>query len=243
MNSDSPDLTEVTAVLLCGGKGERLRPFTDHMPKPLIPLRGVPLLEHLIRFLAVQGIRKIVVCTGHKAEAIDAFLAETPHPSLDIRTVNSGDANMADRVLDARPHISGPALLCYGDTLANVNVGALFGAHWRAGALATVTVYPFKSPFGIVQTHADGEWVSELQEKPVLPHWINIGFVALEQPALDRLEPGTDLVMFLRKLAASRSLRVHRHQGKHLTINTEKERTEAEGEIESFTPQGQTGAT
>lgn len=232
----SPPLEEVTAVLLCGGKGERLRPFTEHLPKPLVPLHGRPLLQHLLRYLSLQGVRRYVLCTGYKAEAIARFLEEHPLPAgHEVVCVDSGEASMADRILDARAHVPGRALVCYGDTLANVDLAALSAGHQAGGRLATLTVYPLRSPYGVVSLEDDGELVAGLVEKPVLPYWINIGFLLCEPAALDWLQRGTDLVTFLDGLAHHRQLRVHRHQGRHLTVNTEKERSEAEGEIEFFT--------
>ncbi|QRN95947.1 nucleotidyltransferase family protein [Archangium violaceum] len=237
-NTTGSPLSDVTAVLLCGGKGERLRPFTEHLPKPLVPLRGKPLLQHLLRYLSLQGVRRFVLCTGYKAEAIVRFVEELSLP-LDLEEVvcvDSGeDANMADRVLDARRHVPGRALICYGDTLANVDLGSLARHHADSGALATMTVYPLQSPYGIVSLDGDTDRVSGLLEKPVLPYWINIGFILCEPAALDEMRRGTDLMMFLGSLTKRGAVRAHKHQGKHLTVNTEKERTEAEGEIEFFT--------
>jgi glucose-1-phosphate cytidylyltransferase len=224
-------------VLLCGGKGERLRPFTEHFPKPLVPLNGKPLLQHLLRYLTLQGVRRFVLCTGYKAEAIARFVQELAlPPELEVVCVDSGEAaSMADRVLDARKHVPGRALVCYGDTLANVDLGSLAGRHTASGALATVTVYPLRSPYGIVSLKGDSDRVAGLLEKPVLPYWINIGFILCEPAALDTLRRGTDLVTFLAALAEHGAVRAHKHQDKHLTVNTEKERSEAEGEIEFFT--------
>jgi glucose-1-phosphate cytidylyltransferase len=230
-------LSDLTAVLLCGGKGERLRPFTEHLPKPLVPLHGKPLLWHLMRYLSLRGVRRFVLCTGYKAEAIIRFVEETPLPSAErVECVDSGEgASMADRVLDARRHVRGRALVCYGDTLANVDLPALARHHAETGALATMTVYPLHSPYGIVALEDGSDRVRGLREKPVLPYWINIGFILCEPAALDLMERGADLVTFLGTLAGREALRAHRHQGKHLTVNTEKERSEAEGEIEFFT--------
>ncbi|MCI0574240.1 MAG: nucleotidyltransferase family protein [Myxococcaceae bacterium] len=230
-------LSDVTAVLLCGGKGERLRPFTEHLPKPLVPLLGKPLLQHLLRYLLLQGVRRFVLCTGYKAEAIVHFVEEKPlPPGNSVVCVDSGEAaSMADRVLDARLHVPGRALVCYGDTLANVDLSLLAQSHEASGALATLTVYPLQSPYGIVSCVGEAGLVTGLLEKPVLPYWINIGFILCEPAALDEMRRGTDLVMFLGALAERGGVRAHRHRGKHLTVNTEKERSEAEGEIEFFT--------
>src|SRR6185295_15443677 len=141
-------VSELTAVLLCGGKGERLKPFTETLPKALVPLNGEPLLSHLLRYLAAAGLSRFVVCVGYKAEAIESFLSRRPAQPWQVTCVHSGDASMTDRLLDARPRIQGTSLICYGDTLANIDLVDLLREHRRTGALATLTVYPLHSPFG-----------------------------------------------------------------------------------------------
>jgi glucose-1-phosphate cytidylyltransferase len=226
-------MTELTAVLLCGGKGERLRPFTELYPKPLVPLRGKPLLHHLLTYLSLVGVRRYVVCVGYKAERIEEFLRESARPDWNVITVNSGDASMTDRLLDARPHVPGQALICYGDTLANVSLSALQRQCGNSDALMTMTVYPLYSPFGIVNINREGQ-VTSFAEKPRLPHFINIGFMLCEPAALDFLERGSDMPDFLSALVHAGRLDAYRHEGKHLTVNTERDRSVAEAEIVEF---------
>jgi NDP-sugar pyrophosphorylase family protein len=226
-------MSEPTAVILCGGKGERLKPFTNHLPKALVPLHGKPLLYHLMNYLSAAGISRFVLCVGYKAECIEQFVREYATPRWHVECVNSGDASMADRILDARPHIPGQALICYGDILANVDLATLRREHQGNGALATLTVYPLHSPFGIIQFDQANR-ITELAEKPVLPYWINIGFMLCEPQALERLEPGTDMMEFSRTLANAGALFAYQHQGRHLTINTEKERIQAEAQMTDF---------
>lgn len=226
-------MSELTAVILCGGKGERLRPFTDHLPKALVPLHGKPLLYHLMSYLALSGISRFVLCVGYKAECIQQFVREYAPPRWQVQCVNSGDASMADRILDARPHIPGPALICYGDILANLDLAALERAHRASGALATLTVYPLHSPFGIIEFDERNR-ITKLAEKPVLPYWINIGFMLCEAQALDLLQPHSDMMNFSETLAQSNALFAYQHRGRHLTINTEKERMQAEAQMTDF---------
>jgi glucose-1-phosphate cytidylyltransferase len=227
--------SDLTAIVLCGGKGERMRPLTDDEPKPLVRIHGRPLLEHLLRYLARAGIRRFILCVGHKAERIEEFARQSCDPAWQVRCVNSGDASMTDRIVDARAHLEGAdaALICYGDTLANVDIDALRREHRAHDALATVTIHPFRSPFGIVETDDAGR-VLVFTEKPVLPYWINIGFILCEPTALERLQRGSNLPAFLGALAREERLYAYRHGGKHLTVNTEKERRAAEGQIAEF---------
>jgi glucose-1-phosphate cytidylyltransferase len=219
-------MAEPTAILLCGGKGQRLRPFTETLPKALVPLNGRPLLEHLLRYLAAWGVRRFVVCVGYLAEQVESFVEGVREPGWDVAYVNSGDASMTDRLLDARGRVEGDGLICYGDTLANVDLRSLGEQHRQGGALMTLTVYPLRSPFGVVDLDAGGA-ITSFREKPVLPHWINVGFMHCSAGAWEFLRPGGDMPEFLDSLVAARQLRAFRHQGKHLTINTEKDRAQA----------------
>jgi NDP-sugar pyrophosphorylase family protein len=227
--------SNLTAIILCGGKGERLKPLTETLPKTLVPLNGRPLLTHLLQYLTRSGVKRVVICVGYKAELIKKFLDENPHPSLELFYVDSGDATMTDRLRDARKHISGPALVCYGDTLANIDLAALSEAHQASDALVTVTIYPLHSQFGVV-TVDESKRVVDFTEKPRLPYWINIGFMLFKPAAFDYLKPGSNMTEFLATLVEARALSAYEHEGKHLTVNTEKERAAAEIEmIEFFT--------
>jgi NDP-sugar pyrophosphorylase family protein len=220
-------------VLLCGGKGERLRPFTETLPKAMVPLNGKPLLSHLLEYLIANGINRHMVCVGYKAEVIESFLNDDFALPEQIRCINSGEASMTDRLLDARQHFEGNALICYGDTLANVDLSKLFAEHAQTRALATLTVYPLPSPFGIVKI--EEKKIKAFEEKPRLPYWINIGFLLCRPEALDFLERGSDMPAFLSALARVGGLFAYEHTGKHLTVNTEKDRAQAEHEIKFFT--------
>ena len=188
------------------------------------------MLQHLVDYLRLSGVNDFVFCVGYKAEMIREFLAAEYPDASRYRVVDSGDATMTDRLVDARAMVSGRALVCYGDTLANVSVSGLVQAHAASGAEATLTTYPLQVPFGIVDTDAAGR-IERFREKPVLPYWINIGFLVLEPRVLAGLRRGSDMPEFLEGLAVSGGLHAFRHQGSHLTVNTEKERAQAEKQL------------
>jgi glucose-1-phosphate cytidylyltransferase len=215
-------LGDVTALILCGGRGERLRPLTDEVPKPLLPVNGQSLLTYLLEHLRHQGIRDFVLCTGYKAEMFEEFVAQPPFASCNIRCQNSGEAGITERLAAARPLVSGRALVCYADTLADVDLAALGRVHESRKTEATLTVFPYRSPFGIVE--CDGlQMARRFVEKPELPYWVNIGFMLCEPAALDRLETNLNFPEFLNRLAGEGKLAVHYHRGHHWTANTEEE--------------------
>ena len=226
-------MNKLTAVILCGGRGERLKPFSDTLPKPLVPLLDKPLLHYLLDYLYAEGVRRFVLCIGYKAEAMRAFVAGLEERDWEVICVDSGDATMTDRIADALPHVPGRALICYGDTLANVDLAKLLEQHELAGALASITVYPLHSPFGLVYFGAD-RVVTQMAEKPLLPYFINIGFMLCEPAALTRMPRGTDLVTYLSAFIPGRELTAFVHDGRHLTVNTDKERKEAEQQLVEF---------
>lgn len=226
-------MNDLTAILLCGGKGERLRPFTEHAPKPLVHLGGRPMLYHLIRYLMQFGIQRMVFCLGYKASMIREFLDQEFPGEQGFFCVDSGDVSMTDRIADARRHVEGRALVCYGDTLANVNIPDLLQFHSENNAHATLTTYPLECPFGIIEMDQQ-QHIQRFQEKPRLPYWINIGFLLLEPGVVRAVERGSDMPQFLEGLANSGHLLGFQHQGSHLTVNTEKDRAQAESKITEF---------
>ena len=225
-------MNETTAVILCGGRGERLKPFTDHVPKPLVPLNGQPLLRHLTNHLFRFGIHHFVFCTGYKAEALEAFVNEGFPEGCTAVCSNTGeDAGMTHRLKSAALHVPAKAIVCYGDTVANVDIAALSQTHTASGAIATMTVHALQSPFGIVRFDELGR-VNAFEEKPQLPYWINIGYLLCESGFLDTITPAQeDMPQLLKRLADGNELGAYMHKGKHLTVNTEKEREQADIEV------------
>lgn len=222
--------SDLTAIILCGGKGERLRPFTDNCPKPLVPVLEKPLLLHLIDYLKDQGIKKFILCVGYKAEMIRDFVSENfTDDSVEILISDAGDAPIATRLALASELFQGKALVCYGDTIANVDISGLCEFHCEKNNDTTVTVFPLKSSFGIVDVE-DG-MATGFREKPDLPYFINIGFFIISDRNAQNAGRFNDLSLWLDVQAQHKNLSAFLHKGKHLTVNTEKERQSAEIEI------------
>lgn len=213
-------------LILCGGKGLRLRPITENIPKPLVTLRGKPLLDHIIEFFAKSGFPDVVLAIGYKGEMIRSY-----YSGRKIEYVDSGDAGILQRIKDANGLLSDRFFVAYGDAIADVDLRKLIDAHTRNNALVTITTYRMQSPFGIVESDSTGKIV-DFREKPFLDHWINIGFMVFEKRALEYA--GTDLVEFFEKIISLGRLYEYRHHGKHITVNTEKDKENAEKEIGYF---------
>lgn len=180
----------ITALILAGGKGSRLAPW--HAPKCLIPISGVPILFHILAHLEAQGIERAIVCAGYRAGDIEAALRHRREGTMRVLVSNAGeDVGMGARLLRAREEhgVTGRVLVCYGDELCDVKVGAIVWFHETRGARLTFVGHRYRLPFGVVEReriHGDREtevnigfalaepgcW-TELRAEDGLPDWIN----------------------------------------------------------------------
>ena len=217
-------------ILLCGGKGERLYPLTNDIPKPLLKIRDKPILSYIIEHLAKYDLKDLIITTGYKAERISDFIQEN-YSGSGFRIVDSGDVDIINRIQDSITDVDGDFMVLYGDTISNIEINELVRFHQSNEKPATMTVWQLRSQFGIVDLGEQGE-VQGFQEKPKLDKWINIGYFYFKQELKEMLGKYDSYAEFLNVLAERRLLNAFRHEGIHITVNTLKELSEAESNIE-----------
>jgi glucose-1-phosphate cytidylyltransferase len=169
-------------VILCGGKGVRAFPFSDYLPKPMMPVGGAPILVHILRLFMAQGFDDFVLAAGHRRRVLDDYF-EGKHIGARVDIVDTGeDADTGDRLLACRERLDGDLFLAtYGDGLADIPLGALLDFHRRHGGLATMTCAPLYSQYGVVDIDAAGR-IERMREKPLMKeHWINAGFFVFDR--------------------------------------------------------------
>jgi D-glycero-alpha-D-manno-heptose 1-phosphate guanylyltransferase len=135
-------LAEIETYVLCGGRGERLRPAVSDRPKPLAEVAGRPFLAWVLEALRAQGLRRFTLCAGHRADAIAAYVAAMPadaRPRLSIEPSPLGTGGALIRALGGD---AACAIALNGDTLAVMDVADLVAAHVRFGAPLTIAVAP-----------------------------------------------------------------------------------------------------
>ncbi|MEX2430310.1 MAG: nucleotidyltransferase family protein [Dehalococcoidia bacterium] len=173
-----------TALVLAGGKGERLRPLTDDRPKPMVLVNGAPILEHHLAWLRSNGIERAVLLVGYLHQVIRDYFAFPRIDGLTVECVGEetplgrggafrngfAQAGVTDEVVIATN----------GDVLTDQPLAPMLELHERAGALATLLLTQMVSPFGIVETDEQGR-VRSFVEKPRLPVWINGGAYVLSR--------------------------------------------------------------
>lgn len=190
------------AVIMAGGFGTRLRPLTENTPKPMLPVSGRPVMEHIIDHLRDTGIRQVNVTTHYQSEKITehfgdgaAFGVEIKYLQEDVPLGTGGALGLLERPEE-------PLLVINGDVLTEVDFLALHAFHVENGADMTIGVrrYAVKVPYGVVD--CDGVSVTGLREKPDLAFFVNAGIYLLEPKVFDYIPAKhhlnmTDLVLKL----------------------------------------------
>lgn len=206
------------AIILCGGKGMRLRPLTNDKPKPLIEIDGQPILYHVINHLLKSDIKKFYIATGYKSEKIEEFMSKS-FGKIDYKIINSGDVDILHRIKDCMKSLKDDFILCYGDTISNINIKSLIKYHKDKSKYVTVTSYPVSIPFGLMEINDEGV-VNSFKEKPILNDSINIGYFYFNYSMKPLLNKKKKLISVINQLVEDRQLRAYRHKGIHITINT-----------------------
>lgn len=224
----------VAVLILCGGKGERLRPLTESLPKPLVEIKGRPILSYLIDHTLKFGIADIVIAAGFKSEKIRDFFSVN-YKETSVQIVDSGNVDIIDRIRDCEPYLHSDFIVLYGDTLADVDLDKLQEFHLHSNAQATVALFPLKSQFGLATLDDDSN-VTRFEEKPTLDKWINIGNFYYTPEVFSWMKGFDSYATFLEHLGQERKLKGYRHNGVHITVNTFQELEDAERNIHEFAP-------
>ncbi len=219
------------AIILCGGKGERLRPLTDKTPKPLVEVNGIPIIVHIINHLFSHDIKDIILTTGYMAESFNSFF-ENHNCNSNINIINTGDQDIIGRILSTEDFISDDFLVLYGDTISNINVADLVQFHKKNKNISTVSVWPLETQFGLVDID-NNNLVQGFQEKPRLDKWINIGYFCFSKEIFKVMHSYNSFEDFLIGVTLREILFAYKHEGIHLTINTLQELDYAEKKISS----------
>ncbi len=216
-------------VILCGGKGTRMYPTTEDLPKPLIHIGNRPILWHIMKLYSKYGHKEFILLLGFKGDMIKNYFsaAENVEPDWKITFLDTGlTTGKGDRIKQAKNLISGDKfLLAYGDDLCNVNINDVIKLHEKNGNMVTLTSVKLKSNFGIVDMDEYGK-VKQFREKPVLDHWISGGYLVVDKEVIDHIGEGMDETDAFELLAVDGKVQAFKHDGFWKTMNTIKEMQE-----------------
>jgi NDP-sugar pyrophosphorylase family protein len=220
------------AIVLAGGKAERLGDAAGGRPKSLVDVAGRPLVAYQIGRLAAAGVERVIMSVAAgQGDAFEAALAglgaEVVCAEEPERLGRGGGIKFAAQKRDE----AGEVLAMNGDELVDVDFEALLARHRETGAAATVTVARPASPFGVVEL-TDGDVVTGFSEGGRIPYWVNCGVYVLSAGAIERFpDIGDHESTTFPELASEGSLRAFRHEGLWLTVNTPKELRRAQEHV------------
>ena len=230
-------------MILCGGKGTRLREVTELLPKPMVPIGEQPILWHIMKSYSAFGVNRFILCLGYKKECfIDYFanyhlhacdatikLGTSPqiefHGGLDesnwqVTLAGTGlDTMTGGRVLAASRYLApddDEFFLTYGDGVADIKIDALYGHHLKSGKLLTISAVHPEARFG--ELVLDGDDVVSFDEKPSQSQgYINGGYMVVNRKFVSGYLAGMDDDFFERRpmqeAAKDSQLQVYRHNG------------------------------
>lgn len=212
----------LTAIILCGGKGQRLRPLTLKTPKPLIKINKKSILEIILEQLSNSKLENIVLATGYKSFKFIKF-TKTKFKNSFIQVTNSGNVDIIKRVSKCLKFnsINEDFMVVYGDTITNLKINKLIKSHKKNKKLATVALLKYKSQFGLMSLN--NNLVCRYQEKPILDYWINIGYFYFSKKIIPIIKKYKTFEKFLSHLVKIKQLNGYKYFQTHSTVNNYSE--------------------
>jgi NDP-sugar pyrophosphorylase family protein len=212
------------AVILAGGLGMRLRPYTTILPKPLVPVGERPILEIILRQLAAAGVGQVDLCVSHLGELIQVYFSQaTKLPeALDLRFHWEDEPLGTAGALRIVPDLEGTFIAMNGDVLTTLDYRALVDFHREREAMLTVAMHAQRVDIDLGVIDSDGDLITGYREKPTLHYDVSMGIYVYEAAALRYLPDGPcpfpDLV--LRLLEAGERVAAYRSDVEWYDIGT-----------------------
>ncbi len=232
------DKSKVQVVILCGGKGTRIREISELVPKPLIPIGEMPIIWHIMKGYSVQGYKNFILCLGYKGETIRNFFLDYVNNNQDISLnlksgeinyrngetedwnvtlVNTGlETNTGKRLHAVKKYLENEPyfLLTYGDGVSDVNIDELINFHKSKLVVGTITGIRASSKYGQVKSDENGI-ISQFAQYPLLDDRINGGFMVLNKEFLDysKLATNESIEEAIIYFTHQRKMAVYNHEG------------------------------
>lgn len=179
--------------VLCGGKGTRLRPYTNLVPKPMLKLGNKPLLQYIVENLRVNGFKDLIFAVGYKKECIMNYFGNGKKFGVNILyLIEDEPKNTAGSVFAYNGKIADTFLVVMGDHLTNINLKKFYNVHKKLGGIATIALKEYESTleYGVVEVKKNR--VIKFKEKPKQTFLINTGIYAFEPKIFDYIKEKED---------------------------------------------------
>lgn len=246
-------MEDIPVVIVCGGQGTRMRGSTSRK-KELVEVGGRPILWHVMRIFSAHGCHRFVLALGHGQDQIRRYFLEyepmmrnmtvqlggagngrshttyhdeISHPTWEVSLVDTGlNTEKASRITRVADYLNADRFfVAYGDDVSDVDLTDLIHFHKSHGKLATITAVQVNLQYGVVEADEAG-LVTGFAERPLLPYWINGGFMLFEREVLDLMNQSEDVNLeteVMPVLAERGELMIYRHTGFWQSMNTMKD--------------------
>lgn len=226
------DSSDRQAVVLAGGRGTRLEPYTVLFPKPLMPLGDMPILEIVLRQLARAGFSRVTLAVGHFSQLIEAYFGDGSRVGVELVYLREEKPLGTAGPLAQVPGLEKPFLVMNGDVLTTLDYAAFLRDHERSSAIASISTHlrTNRVDFGVVEVDDQG-WVTGYVEKPIHEYLVSMGVYAFHPEVLDFIPAGQHLdfpELVLRLLAAGRPVRSVPYEGFWLDIGRHEDLARAQ---------------
>ena len=169
------------AIILAGGRGKRLKPVTDYVPKPLVPIKNIPIIEWQIRYLKKFGIREVIICTGYKADMIESYLSMKKLGMKIKFSIEKTPLGTGGAIKKAGKWINDKSFFVInGDTITNIDLDKL------ASKKNSIAAIELRTKYGILETESD-KIINFKEKKEISDTWMNAGIYHLQKEVLKKL--------------------------------------------------------
>jgi NDP-sugar pyrophosphorylase family protein len=227
------------AVILAGGKGTRLKPYTTILPKPLVPVGDRPILSVVIAQLKAAGVTKVTLAVCHLAELIMAFFGSGQKFGLEIAYSLEGEPLGTVGPIRLIQGLPENFIVMNGDILTDLPYGELWQSHLRSGALLTIATYHRDSlvDFGVLDVDDETRRIRGFREKPIFRFEVSMGIYVFSKRLVDLIPPSQvfgldDLVLDM--LDRGCPVNTHHHDGYWLDLGRPDDYDRANDEIEQL---------
>ena len=223
------------AVIMAGGRGTRLEPYTVTFPKPLMPLGDMPILELLIRRLKRVGVKRIDLAVGHLSYLIETYFGDGQKLGVTIEYSREQEPLGTAGPLSLIEDLNQPFLVMNGDLLTDLDFTALAASHEKAAAIASIGLYrrSVRSDFGVIERDVNGA-VSSYLEKPTTDFLVSMGVYLFDPAVMGLIPPARfDIPELINALlAAKHPINAYEHQGYWLDIGRPDDYAQAQRDVD-----------
>ena len=204
------------ALILAGGEGTRLRPYTYKTPKPLLPINGKPMMQYVLENLKKYGIKKCTITVGYLKEQIMQYFGNGASLGMELAyLIEDEPRKTAGSIVPKKDSLHETFVVVMGDTINDIDLKKMIEFHKKSKVIATMCVvkHETKIEYGVVNLHDHA--VESFLEKPVLEHFINAGTYIFEPEIFNYIKGKEDFAkdVFPRLLKEGKKIAVYTHEG------------------------------